>query len=246
MSLVDVHAHMHMKQFEKDLDEVMENAKKKGVAVIINNGLDVESNRKVLELSKKYSFMKSAFGLYPGEKLSDSEIDSEIEWIKSHKPIAIGEVGLDYYHEPYDKEKQIEVFRKMIKLASELDVPIIVHSRKAEKECLDILESENAKKVVLHCFNGSVDLVEKGSARGYYFSIPCIVTFAEQFQKIVKEVNINQLLTETDAPYMSPYKGKRNEPANVFVTVKKIAELKGFEEKETEDTIYMNFQKLFL
>lgn len=245
MAKIDVHAHLDLKQFEGDLDEVVSNASDSDVSVIINNGLDPKSNRKTVELAGKYSIVKVALGLYPGMD-DETDVDAEIEWMKKQELVAVGEVGLDYYHEPYDKSKQIVIFKKMIGLAKDLDIPVIVHSRNAEKECIDILEEECVKKVVLHCFNGSLELVKRAEKLGYYFSVPCIITFAKQFQEIVKKVSITRLLTETDCPYMSPYKGKRNEPANVSVTIKKIAELKGFEEKETEDSIYLNYQRLFL
>ena len=122
---------------------------------------------------------------------------------------------------------------------------MIIHSRKAEKEVLDVLEEMHAKKVILHCFTGKLKLVERAGKLGYTFSIPPIIHHAQQFQELVKKISITKLLTETDAPFLSPKKGERNEPAYVSITVQKIAEIKGMDVKEVEHSIYQNYQGLF-
>ena len=128
--LIDVHCHLDYKDFDKDRDEVIENAKKNNVKIIISNGTDLESNKKVLELSKKYDIIKPAFGLYPveAENLSEEEIDETLNFIKKNNPVAIGEVGLDLYNGK-DIEKQKKVLVKLIDLSKELDIPLIIHSR---------------------------------------------------------------------------------------------------------------------
>ncbi|KHO46788.1 MAG: TatD DNase family protein [archaeon GW2011_AR3] len=249
--LVDVHAHLDSEKFKTDLDEVMERARNAGLKHIVSNGLDAKSNRRVLELAGKYGEIKAALGIYPIEalKLRDDEIDAEIGFIRQNKGkiIGIGEVGVDYHWDktPEGHARQKGIFSKFISLAREIDVPLIVHSRDAEADTVDILEHEGCKKVVMHCFGGSMELVERIEKNRWVLSIPANVVVSGHFQKIVKKVSITQLLTETDAPYLGPERGKRNEPANVSGAVKKIAELKGMTEEETAKNIYMNYQKSF-
>jgi TatD DNase family protein len=253
MSFVDVHAHLDYKDFDNDLDKVIDNARKAGVKKIICNGVSQESNRKVLEISKKYDIVDAGIGIYPPDALSEEigkevkiDIDEELKFFEENleKIICIGEIGLDYKNVK-DKELQKQIFIKQVEFAKKHNLPIIVHSRQAEDDVIDILEKINYKKVILHCFSGKKSLVKKGAELGFYFSIPTHVVRSETMQNIVREVNINKLLTETDSPFLSPFKGKRNEPAFVVESVKKIAEIKGFEFKEVENNILMNFINLF-
>ena len=246
--LVDVHCHL---DFCKDADKVVENAVNAGVKVIVTSGVSAETNKKALEYAGMYDIVKCSLGLYPPDALTKEtgevvDVDEVIEFIKSNKEkvIAIGEVGLDY-KEGKDKQLQKDAFLKMIKLAKELDKPLVVHSRKAEKDVVDMLEESGYKKVVLHCFCGKKNLVKRAADNGWFFSIPTNIVRSEQFQDLVKEVNINQLLTETDAPFLSPYPGKSNEPAFVIESVKKISEIKGFTVEETMKTLFMNYRRLF-
>ncbi len=234
---------MDLLEKEKGLDKVMNNSKE--VSAIISNGTGPESNRRVLEISKKYEKVKPALGMYPDKaiSLSNEEIDKEIEFIKKQKPFAIGEVGLDNFRVE-NLERQKEVLIKFINLSKELDIPIIVHSRKAEEETITVLEENNAKKVVMHCFSGNKELTERALNLGYYFTIPCSVTKSKTFRKLTKRIPLNKILTETDAPYLSP-RDEPNEPAFIEDSIKKIAELKGLDEKELEKMIFINFKTLF-
>jgi TatD DNase family protein len=252
MLLVDVHAHLNLKEFDSDLDEVINRAKIAGVKVFINNGLNPDSNRKTLELRKKYSLIKPALGLYPDDaiKLTEKQIQDELNFIEKNKDevIAIGEVGLDYKYckEKKNQEFQKEIFLKIINISQKINKPLIIHSRKAESDVIEILEKAKAKKVILHCFSGKLKLIKKAAELGYYFSIPTNITRSQHFQKLVEIVDINQLLTETDAPYLSSYKNSRNEPSFIIETIKKIAEIKNISINETANNIFMNYQKVFL
>ncbi len=241
--LVDVHAHLDDESI-KDINRVIANAEEAGLKVVINCGLDHKSNLKTLELSKRYRIIKPAFGLYPtfAERLSKEEIQKELYWIKKNKPFAISEIGMDF-KEPKDIEKQRYAFVEFLKLAKELNIPAIIHSRKAEAEVLRIIKQINHKKIVLHCFTGKKSLVKDYDG---YFSIPAIILRSTHFQNLVKTVKLTRLLTETDSPYLSPFKDKPNEPANVSLTVKKIAEIRGITPEEAERIIFMNYQRLFL
>ncbi len=252
MLLVDVHAHLDMKEFDSDLDEVIQRAKKQGVKAIITNGINHESNLKVLEISEKYDIVKAALGLYPEyvNEMSDGEIENEIKFIEKNKNkiIAVGEVGLDFKYNDDEKQKQrqISAFKKIIKLAKKIKKPIIVHTRKAEQETIEILEKEKAEKVVLHCFSGKINLIKKAAKLKYYFSVPTNIVRSQQFQKMVEIVDLSQILTETDAPFLSPFKDKRNEPAFIIRTINKIAEIKFMDKQEVANNIFMNYQRVFI
>ncbi|MBI2148178.1 TatD family hydrolase [Candidatus Woesearchaeota archaeon] len=258
--LIDVHSHLTFKAFEKDLDEVIERAKNAGVVAILCSGVDHESNVKVLELSKKQSIIKSSLGIYPLDAVGLGhyddvpretraiDVDAEIEFIRKNKDniISIGEIGLDKSPEEPKLKEQEEVFWKAIKLAEEIKKPIVVHTRKAEKECIEILESSKIKNVVLHCFTGNLKLVKKAEDLNFYLSIPTIITRLKHFQEVVEKISLNNILTETDAPYLSHIKGERSEPSHIKETIKIIAQIKKITEEEAENIIFSNYQKIFL
>ena len=157
--------------------------------------------------------------------------------------IAISEVGLDFVDG--EDRQQIKDFEKMIRLAEKLKKPIVVHSRKAEQKCIEILESSKLKKIVMHCFCGKKSLVKRIADNGWFLTAPTIVVRSQQFQDIVKNVSISQLFCETDSPYLSPYKKEWNEPAFVIESYNKIAELKQMDINEVINNIFMNWQKAF-
>lgn len=248
--LVDVHAHMEFENFEDDLDEVIDRAKKSGVVAIINSGTTLERCKKTLELAKKYDVVKASLGIYPTEatKMSEEKLEEYFEFIRKNKEktIAIGEVGMDFYEEENTIERQKKDFQKIIDFVEKIKLPVVIHCRKAEKEVVEMLETSNLKRVMMHCFSGNKKLIERCEKKGWMFSIPANITFSEHFQMLVKQVSMNNILTETDSPLLPPIKGTRNEPANVRYTIKKIAELRKLDETEVENMIYSNYQKFFL
>ena len=243
---VDVHCHLNSKEFDKDRDEVVKRAQKLGMT-IVDSGTCMKDNKKSLELSEKYKIVKSSLGLYPTHavKLKANELDKEIDFIEKNKDkiIAIGEIGLDAL-EDKNLEEQKKIFERMLHLAEKIKKPVVIHSRKAEKECIDILETFKVK-IDMHCFTGNFKLVKRIQDNGWTFSIPANITRLFHFQKIVEETSISQMLTETDSPYLSPFKEERNEPQFIVETIKKISEIKKLDEEETKKLIYMNFQKFF-
>ncbi|MCD4666681.1 TatD family hydrolase [archaeon] len=245
--LVDVHCHLNFEQFKNNLPEVIERAK--NMAAIVCSGTDLKSNKEVLDLSEKYDLVKPSFGLYPfhAVEINDEQLEEEIKFIEYNKDkiYSIGEIGLDY-SEDKNPERQKEVFVKLLNLAKKLDKPVVIHSRKAEKDCIDLIEEAGLKKVVMHCFCGNFKLVERIQNNNWYFSIPANIVRLQHFQKVVETTDISKLLTETDAPFLSPYKEKINEPIFVKETIKIIASIKNLSEEEVEKLIYMNFQNLFL
>lgn len=263
MLLVDIHAHLDHDKFKDDIDEVIDRAKKAGVKHIITSGVNSSTNRKILEIVKRYDIVHASFGIYPIDALAKEmekgeasgfnrdiepfDIDKEIEWIIKNKDkcVAIGECGMDFNFGKESEKHQRENFQKVIELAEKIKKPIIVHTRKAEPEVIEMLESSKIKNIILHCFTGRKHLVKKAADKGWNFSIPPLIVRLQQFQIMADIVNINQLLTETDSPYLSPYPGKRNEPAFVAETIKKIAEIKKFTVEEVSNNIFMNYQRIF-
>jgi TatD DNase family protein len=253
--LVDVHCHLDFAGLYERLDEVIANAKKAGVKSIITSGVNPETNKLALEISSKYpDIVKSSFGIYPIDALEREglvgqkiDVDKELIFLEKNKDkfICIGEVGLDL-HSGKDLTRQKEAFGKILEIADKLKKPVLVHSRKAETEALDMLQSYNLKKVIMHCFTARKHVVKRAYDLGYCFSIPPVIVRLQQFQEMAQTVDINHIFTETDAPFLSPFKEKRNEPAFVVETIKKIAEIKKMDIKEVENNIWMNYQKMFL
>ncbi|MEM4710815.1 MAG: TatD family hydrolase [Candidatus Woesearchaeota archaeon] len=263
MMLIDVHAHMDFKEylgFKIDTEEIIKICKEKNVVAIVSQGTDIESNRVALELASKYDIIKAALGIYPtncvdlfknNKELFYKEISFIDSQLRKKNAIAIGEVGLDYKEiDPTDDNKKImkDCLKEFIKLSKKHDVPIILHSRKAELEIIELLEEENMKnkKVIMHCFSGRKHLVQRVKNNGWFLTIPANVLRTEHFQYIAKDVPLSQLLTETDSPYLSPFANKINNPSNVIFSIKKIAEIKKMNEEEVANIIYNNYQKLFL
>lgn len=251
MNIVDVHAHMDMLE---DLDGVIERAKAAGVKAIIANGTTPQTNRAVLELAKKYPLIKPALGLYPTDVhgLTLEEVKEELEFILAQdNVVALGEVGLDKKWSEVDKPNaqqlfahQVEVFKLVIAASKKSGLPLIIHSRKAEEEVIELLEEAGAKKVIMHCFMGKKKFVQRIIDNGWHFSIPCVVTKLLQTQELVKQTPLKQLLTETDAPFLTPTEGQ-NEPANITYSLEKMAEIKGLTVNELADQLYLNYMRLF-
>ncbi len=246
--LVDVHAHLDDKQFKDDLDVVIKTAEENNVLYIINNGVDPDSNRKTLELSKKYKIIKPALGFHPtdSEKFSEEIIEKEIEFIQKNKKkiFAIGEVGLDYHWE-HRRDRQRKIFLKFIEISEKNKLPLIIHSRKAEKDVIDLLGSSKIKNVILHSFEGNKALIKQADEKNFKFSIPPSALRSDHFKSVIKNISFQNILTETDSPYLSAIKNERNEPSQVKHTIKLISEIKKITVEETEKIIFMNFKNFF-
>ncbi len=247
--LIDVHTHLDALE---DIDTILQRAKEAGVGVIISNGTNSKTNRITLDLTKKYPVVKAALGLYPTDALqmTDEQIDEEFDFIRKNKDtiIALGEVGVDYHWitDVAQQKKERENFEKVMAFAEKIKKPIIVHSRKAEVDTVDLLRSSKLKKVVLHCFGGNMKIAAKAIDAGYWFSIPTNILRDNHFQKLVEMLPLKQLLTETDAPYLGPEKNVPNEPANIARSVPIIAKIKSVTKEEMENIIFANYQRVFL
>lgn len=241
---IDVHCHV----YDGKIEELAERMREKNI-IAINSGADFGANRKTLKLADRFPEFKATMGLYPLDalKMSEKKFEDEINFIRENKGsiVAISEVGMDFKEDEKNHEIQRRNFKRFIELAKELDKPLIVHSRKAEKECIELLEKLKAKKVVMHCFSGDFSLVRRIRYNSWFLSIPSCVKNSQHFQKIIQEVPIENLLCETDSPYLHPDKKFPNEPTNILVSYEFIAKIKNISLKEVEEKIEDNCRKLF-
>jgi TatD DNase family protein len=263
MGLFDVHAHLTHQQFNSDLPAVLSRARTAGLTSIISNGLNLDDNRAVLELARREPLVRPALGLYPVDAVlpemraagvdypregEEHGADAAIEFIENHldEAFAIGEVGLDGYWVPEAFwPRQEEVFRRLIILALDADLPLIVHTRKREQRTFEILREYQCKRVIWHCFSSKLKLAEQITALGHYISIPCNARRSDGFTKMLQRLPRNQLLLETDCPYLGPTSGERNEPDRVRATLEFAAELWGTRVDDALEVFEENYRTLF-
>ncbi|NCN86309.1 TatD family hydrolase [archaeon] len=242
--IYDTHAHLDFVSEDK-LEEIENNYK---IGVVVSNSVNIFSNKKNLEISKKYSKIKFAAGLYPEETLKKEDYEELEKFVKENKKdvFSIGEIGMDFSRELPEKEIQEYVFEKQLELAEKLNLCVSIHTRKAEREIIEILREFPKVKRILHCFSGNFKLVKEALQIGCYFSIPTNIVRSEHFQKMVREIPREKILTETDTPYLSPFKETENEPANIVEAIKVISRIWEVSKEEAEKQIEDNFKKLFL
>ncbi len=229
--IFDSHAHYDDAKFDNDRDELIKSMLDKNVNTIINCGTDIDNSNKCINISKRFERVYCALGVHPHE--ADSVNNNFIEKLKNlfdfKKAIAVGEIGLDYHYDLSKRENQIDIFEKQIKLALEINKPIIVHDREAHKDTLDLLKKYKPKGVI-HCFSGSVEMAKEIINLGMYIGIGGAVTFknAKKIVDVVKQTPLNRILLETDAPYMTPvpYRGTRCNSEHILFTAQKISEIK--------------------
>ena len=239
--LIDTHAHLDMLS-ELDIS---------GVGKIVVPSVEINTMDKVVALSKNPN-VYSMVGIYPSEaKTYTQDVeDKMIELSQNNKVVAIGEIGLDYYWDKSFVELQKEVFIKQIKLANKLNLPIVVHDREAHKDCFDIIKEHNKdSKVLFHCFSGSVEFMRECVKQDWYIALGGVVTFknAVKMKDVAREIPLNKLVLETDAPYLTPvpFRGKENKPAYVRYVAEEIANIRGINVEEIIDITTRNAEEFF-
>ncbi len=262
---VDAHTHLFHERFAGEEDAVARRAAAAGVSRVIVNGLEPESNRQVLALCGRHENLYPALGIYPVDAACHAidagtwphswppperfDLDAELDFIDAHAPdlVALGECGLDGYwvKDAAAMAAQEYVLRGLCEIAMKHDKPIILHTRKAERRTFDIIREMGVTKADFHCFGGKSAMAAEFAKAGYYFSIPPVVVRSGSFQAVARKLPRELILTETDAPYQGPERGKRNEPRFVVEAVSAIAEARGEEEDVVRAAIRENFRRLF-
>ena len=249
--MIDTHSHINFADYKENFDSFIENLKNNEIDNVIIPSVEPSTFDEIISLCEQYNIIYGAIGVHPSEaKTYTDETEKEIyKLCKNEKIIAIGEIGLDYYWEQETKELQKEVFRKQLKIAEELQVPVLIHDREAHKDTFEILQEFNLKDVVFHCFSGNADFAKKCIKKGYYIAIGGVVTFknAKDLKEVAKIVPLDKLLLETDAPYLAPvpYRGKLNTPAYLKYIAEEIANIREIDVEEVKKQTTINAQKIF-
>lgn len=251
--LIDTHSHIDMDNYKDRFDEVIAEAKNFGVEKIVIPGVEPSGFKRIVELCEKYENIYGAVGIHPEDLASfDTDAESLIrEYIKHPKIVALGEIGLDYYWDKTQTERQKEIFEKQILIAKNAEKPVLVHDREAHLDTFEILKKTKANDVgvVMHCFSGSPEFAIECIKEGFYIALGGVVTFknAKKVKEVAKIVPLNRLLLETDAPYMTPvpYRGKENQPAYVKFVAEEIAKLRNISFEEVAEATSENATKLF-
>lgn len=250
--LIDSHAHIYYKDYAGDFEAMLKRADDAGVSAIIVVGTDIESSQESVRLSEKYPQLYAAVGIHPHDagRVSESCFDViKTLAISSNKVVAIGEIGLDFYRDRSPRNLQEAVFRRFLRMAAELNKPVIIHDRDAHNRVMTILREEPARKGVLHCFSGDAAMALEAVELGFKISIPGTISFPgnENLRDVVRSLSIDHMLVETDCPYLTPvpHRGKRNEPAYVRLTAEKLAEVKGLRLEDVARISTRNAGNLF-
>ena len=250
--LIDTHSHIDMDNYKDRFEEVLKTAFEYGVEKIVIPGVEPSGIERILSLCEKYENIYGAVGIHPEEVNYFDENSEKLlkEYLKHEKIIAVGEIGLDYYWDKSQTEKQKEIFEKQILIAKEAKKPVLVHDREAHQDTFEILKKTNAAEigVVMHCFSGSPEFAAECVKEGFYIALGGVTTFknAKKAKEVAKTVPLDRLLLETDAPYMTPvpYRGKENQPAYVKFVAQEIANLRNISFEEVAKATTENAQRL--
>ncbi len=254
MEIFDTHAHYDDEAFDADRDEILSSFPEQGITKVVNIGASIKTSEKTVELTKKYDYIYGAVGVHPSE-IRELEADGALEAIKQmateKKIVAIGEIGLDYHYEDTDKALQKKWFVNQMRLAETLNMPIVVHSRDAAKDTMDIMCEEKAGDIggVVHCFSYEKEVAKTFLDMGFYIGMGGVVTFknGRKLKEVAEYVPLDRIVLETDAPYLAPepYRGKRNFSLYIEYAARVIADIKGISVDKLCETAYSNSVKLY-
>ncbi len=251
--IFESHAHYDDEAFDGDRDALLRSFKENGIDVVINVGASLKSCVSTLELTKQYSFVYGAIGVHPSETGELNE--DNFRWLKdccaSEKVVAVGEIGLDYHYDEPEPAVQKKWFERQLGLAKDVGLPVIIHSREAAKDTLDILKYADAGNLggVIHCYSYSRETAREYLDMDFYFGIGGVITFsnAKKLKEAVEYIPLNKILLETDSPYLAPEpnRGKRNSSLNIPYIAKEIAAIKGVDYEEVLEVTHDNAERLF-
>jgi len=253
LRLVDTHAHLDFNNYNRDREEVFNRARKIGVEKIVNIGADLNGSRRAVELAEKYDYIYASVGIHPHEAdtLNEQSLAEIKKLAASPKVKAIGECGLDFYYDNSPRQIQKEAFKKQLELALELKLPVVVHSREAAAETLEILDqaANFSENLIFHCYAYGPKEIEEIIKRDYYAAFGGLITFnsAQPIRDALKKMPLDRILLETDAPYLTPepHRGERNESAYLKYILKKAAEIKGISAEEMAKITTENAERIY-
>jgi TatD DNase family protein len=251
--IFDTHAHYDDEQFDIDRDELLASMKANGIGHIVNVGANIKSTRGALELAHKYDFIYAAVGVHPSdvEELNEDSFELLREWSQDGRCVAIGEIGLDYHWPDPEPEIQKKWFKRQLELARQERLPVIIHSRDAAKDTLDIMRVEHAEEIggIVHCFSYSKEVAAQCVEMGFYIGVGGVLTFknGRKMREVVEQTPMEKLLLETDCPYLAPepYRGKRNNSLYLPYVVTEMARIKGISEQEVIDITEQNAKRVY-
>ncbi|MDR2823373.1 MAG: TatD family hydrolase [Mycoplasmataceae bacterium] len=255
MKYYDVHTHLNCDPLTKDVERIANTCLSKGI--LINDiGVDIPSSLVAVQHAKQFENVFACVGVHPSDtnktplKICIKELEGMLKDKDRNKIIAIGETGLDFFHKPYNEEEQTSFFIAHIALARKYNLPLMVHVRDAFEKCYEILHKHaQGLKIIIHCYNGSIAITHKLNNLNCFFSIPGIITFknAHELKEVIKIIPLNKLLSETDAPWLTPepHRGKTNTPEYIDLIVNKIGELLKLSEQDVQETLLNNAIQLF-
>lgn len=253
MRLFDTHAHVTDERFQYDRGEMLEQCFAAGVEYIVCPAVDRKTSEAAIQMSKEYPQIYAAVGVHPHEAKDVTEEDyvQFKKWaLEEEKVVAIGEIGLDYYYDFSDREKQKEVFIRHLHLAREVDLPIIIHDRDAHGDVMEILRTEGkGVRGIFHCYSGSYEMAKEAIKMGFYISFSGTVAFPKstKLKEVARQIPLDKILIETDAPYLTPppFRGRRNQPSYTQYVAEEIAKLKGMDVEEFAEITLENAKKCF-
>lgn len=246
--IFDTHAHYDDKAFDEDRVQLLENMAAQGIGRIVNIGSSLESCRTTIELMERFPFVYGALGVHPTD--SGSLTEDGFLWLKEQcgrrKCVAVGEIGLDYYWDEPEREIQKEWFRRQLRMAAELGLPVVIHSRDAAQDTIEIMKEEHAERIggVIHCYAYSKELVRTFLDMGFFIGVGGVLTFknGRKLKEVVEYLPLDRIVLETDCPYLAPvpFRGKRNSSLNLPYVIEEIAQIKGLEPGEVERITWEN------
>ena len=245
----DTHCHLYNEYYEEGIDSIYEKMEQSKINRVINNGCDAKSNKEVIELLGKYSWMYGAIGIHP--ESVDTYTEEDLKYVEEHindpKVVAVGEIGLDYYWTKENKDKQKELFEYQLALAERVNKPVIIHSREATQDTIDILKKYKVTGVI-HSFSGRYETACIYIKMGYLLVINGVITFKNcNLKDVVEKLDLGNIVLETDSPYLTPvpYRGKRNDPSHVWEIAEYIVNLKGVSVEELSKETNGNIARCF-
>ena len=245
--MIDTHCHI-FKEYYNNIDDIINKACQNGVDKMIVNGTNLENNKDILKLTEKYDSIYIALGFQPEDIDNNTRDNYSIITDNIDKIVAIGEIGLDYYNGPQDKEKQIKIFEEQLALAEKYNKPVIIHTRNAHRDTIASLNKYPKVKGIIHCFSEGLNEAKEYISLGFYLGIGGIVTFKNSdLSKVLEHIDLSHIVLETDSPYLAPVplRGKVNEPSNLIYIAQKISEIKGISAEEVSKITTNNANQIF-